>query len=142
MDIEEMEDFNSEQMPTFSESVTDLLPSLLSQIAAKAVSPEDANLLLLGSLTTFSACLPNVYGIYGGREVFPNLFLFVTAQAYAHKGRLTLCRHLVEPIHRQLRERYKFKMEEYLRKQAENHIKRFTLQGLIIHYAHDKYKKP
>jgi hypothetical protein len=93
-----MEDFNSEQMPTFSESVTDLLPSLLSQIAAKAVSPEDADLLLLGSLTTFSACLPNVYGIYGGREVFPNLFLFVTAQAYAHKGRLTLCRHLVEPI--------------------------------------------
>lgn len=137
-----MEDFNFEQMPTFSESVTDLLPSLFSQIAAKTVSPEDADLLLLGSLTTFSACQPNVYGIYGSREVFPNLFLFVTAQASAGKGRLTFCRHVVEPIHRQLRERYKFKMEEYLRKQAENHIKRFTLQGLIIHYAHDKYKKP
>jgi hypothetical protein len=61
-------------MPTFSESVTDLLPSLLSQIAAKAVSPEDADLLLLGSLTTFSASLPNVYGIYGGRADSP-LFL-------------------------------------------------------------------
>jgi len=36
-DIEEIEDFNSEQMPTFSESVTDLLPSLLWQIVAKAV---------------------------------------------------------------------------------------------------------
>gem|GEM_PF-1729677 len=36
-DIEDIEDFNSEQMPAFSESVTDLLPSLLSQIAAKAV---------------------------------------------------------------------------------------------------------
>jgi hypothetical protein len=118
-DIEDIEDFDSEQMPTFSESVTDLLPSLLSQIAAKAVSPEDADLLLLGSLTTFSACLPNVYGIYGGREVFPNLFLFVTAQASAGKGRLTLCRHLVEPIHRQLRESYKIEMEEYRRKQAE-----------------------
>jgi hypothetical protein len=89
-------------MPTFSESVTDLLPSLLSQIAAKAVSPEDADLLLPDSLTTFSACLPNVYGIYGSREVFPNLFLFVTAQASAGKERLTLCRHLVEPIRRQL----------------------------------------
>jgi hypothetical protein len=118
-EIEEIEDFDSEQMPTFSESVVDLLPSLLSQIAAKAVSPEDADLLLLGSLTTFSACLPNVYGIYGGREVFPNLFLFVTAQASAGKGRLTLCRHLVEPIHRQLRESYKIEMEEYRRKQAE-----------------------
>jgi hypothetical protein len=118
-DIEDIENFDSEQMPTFSESVIDLLPSLLSQIAAKAVSPEDADLLLLGSLTTFSACLPNVYGIYGGREVFPNLFLFVTAQASAGKGRLTLCRHLVQPIHRQLRESYKIEMEEYRRKQAE-----------------------
>lgn len=27
-------------------------------------------------------------------------------------------------------------------KTAENQIKRFTLQGLLIHYAHDKYKKP
>ncbi|WP_165004269.1 hypothetical protein [Seramator thermalis] len=36
-DIEDIEDFNSEQMPAFSESVADLLPSLLSQIAAKAV---------------------------------------------------------------------------------------------------------
>jgi hypothetical protein len=99
---EDIEDFDSEQMPTFSESVVDLLPSLLSQIAAKAVSPEDADLLLPGSLTTLSACLPNVYCIYGGREVFPNLFLFVTAQASAGKGRMTLCRHLVEPIHRQL----------------------------------------
>jgi hypothetical protein len=64
-EIEEIEDFDSEQMPTFSESVTDILPSLLLQIVAKAVSPEDADLLLLGSLATFSACLPNVYDIYG-----------------------------------------------------------------------------
>ncbi|HOM63385.1 MAG TPA: hypothetical protein PL097_06100 [Dysgonamonadaceae bacterium] len=72
--VEDIEDFDSEQMPTFSESVTDLLPSLLSQIAAKAVSPEDADLLLPSSLTTFSAGLPNVYGIYGGRADSP-LFL-------------------------------------------------------------------
>ncbi|WP_129595656.1 hypothetical protein [Seramator thermalis] len=39
-DIEDIEDFDSEQMPTFSESVSSFLPSLLSQIAAKAVSPK------------------------------------------------------------------------------------------------------
>ncbi len=114
-DIEEIENL----MPTFSETVRNRLPSLLSQIVAKSNSPEDADLLLLGSLTVFSACLPNIYGIYGGREVFPNLFLFVTAQASAGKGRLTLCRHLVEPIHRKLREYYATEMEEYKRKQAE-----------------------
>jgi hypothetical protein len=26
-------------------------------------------------------------------------------------------------------------------KTAENNIKRFAVRGLIIHYAHDKYKK-
>ena len=87
-DIEDSAEMDkTETMPTFSEAVKDRLPSLLSQIVAKSVSPEDADLLLLGSLTVFSACLPNVYGIYGGREVFPNLFLFVTAQASAGKGR-------------------------------------------------------
>ncbi len=114
-DIEEIEDL----MPTFSETVKKHLPSLLSQIVAKSNSPEDADLLLLGSLTIFSACMPNVYGIYNGVTIYPNLFLFVTAQASAGKGRLNLCRRLVEPIHKQLREINQLEYEEYRRKQAE-----------------------
>lgn len=108
-----------EDMPTFSQDIKDTLPSLLAQIVSKANSPEDADLLLLGSLTVFSACLPNIFGNYGGREVFPNLFLFVTAQASAGKGRLTLCRHLVQPIHDSLKKLYAAEMEEYKRLQNE-----------------------
>ena len=115
--VEEMEEI--EDMPTFSQDIKDTLPSLLSQIVSCANSPEDADLLLLGSLTVFSACLPNVFGNYGGREVFPNLFLFVTAQASAGKGRLTLCRHLVQPIHDSLKQLYAAEMEEYKRLQNE-----------------------
>ena len=114
---EEIEDI--EDMPTFSQDIKDTLPSLLAQIVSRANSPEDADLLLLGSLTVFSACLPNVFGNYGGREVFPNLFLFVTAQASAGKGRLTLCRHLVQPIHDSLKQLYAAEMEEYKRLQNE-----------------------
>lgn len=113
-EIEEMED-----MPTFSQDIKDTLPSLLAQIVSRANSPEDADLLLLGSLTVFSACLPNVFGNYGGREVFSNLFLFVTAQASAGKGRLTLCRHLIQPIHDSLKQLYAAEMEEYKRLQNE-----------------------
>ena len=114
---EEIEDI--EDMPTFSQDIKDTLPSLLAQIVSRANSPEDADLLLLGSLTVFSACLPNVFGNYGGREVFSNLFLFVTAQASAGKGRLTLCRHLVQPIHDSLKQLYAAEMEEYKRLQNE-----------------------
>ena len=95
------------------------MPDFLQQIASYADSPEDADLLLLGSLVVISACLHNVYGIYGGVTVYPNLFLFVTAQASAGKGRLSLCRRLVEPIHRQLREINKSEIKEYRRRQAE-----------------------
>ncbi|MDR1757001.1 MAG: DUF3987 domain-containing protein [Culturomica sp.] len=96
-----------------------LLPNYLRQIAGYANSNEDADLLLLGSLTVISACLSNIYGIYGGVTVHPNLFLFVTAQASAGKGRLSLCRRLVEPIHRQLRELNKLEIDQYKRKQAQ-----------------------
>lgn len=106
-------------MPTFSDEIKDNLPDFLQQVVTKSNSPEDADLLLLGSITAISSCLPNVYGIYAERKIFPNLFLFVTAQASAGKVRLTLCRKLVEPIHKQLRERNKAEFEDYKRKQAE-----------------------
>jgi len=57
--------------------------------------------------------MPNVDGVYGQHEVFPNLFLFVTAKASASKGRLSLCRRLVEPIHQMMRQQCKAEQEEY-----------------------------
>lgn len=120
---ENLEDMdNSEEqetMPTFSQSIQNDLPDFLKQVVQKANSPEDADILLLGTITTLSSCLPNIYGIYAEREIFPNLFLFVTAQASAGKGRLTLCRKLVEPIHKALRDQNKIEYEEYQRKQTE-----------------------
>jgi hypothetical protein len=113
------EEQETETLPTIPENIYPLLPDFLQQITGYANSREDADLLLLGSLIVISACLPNIYGIYGGVTVFPNLFLFVSAQASAGKGRLSLCRRLVEPIHRQLRELNKLECEEYKRKQAE-----------------------
>ena len=113
-EIEEME-----VMPTFSQDVKDNLPYMLNQIAYRAMTPEEADLLILGAITVFSACLPNLYGNYAGREVYPNLFLFVAAQASAGKGTLSLCRHLVQPIHENMRQLYMIEMEEYKRLQNE-----------------------
>ncbi len=104
---------NSVSVGTFSQSIREQLPDILKRIVADAVSDVDADLLILGSLTVFSACLPNVYGVYDRREVFSNLFLYVTASASAGKGRLSLCRHLVAPLHRELREQYRKSMEKY-----------------------------
>ena len=104
---------------TFSQAVGGQLPDILKRIVADAVSAVDADLLILGSLTVFSACLPNVYGVYDRREVFSNLFLYVTASASAGKGRLSLCRHLAAPLHRELREQYRKSMERYKQEQLQ-----------------------
>ena len=104
---------------TFSQTVGGQLPDILKRIVADAVSAVDADLLILGSLTVFSACLPNVYGVYDRREVFSNLFLYVTASASAGKGRLSLCRHLAAPLHRELREQYRKSIEKYKQEQLQ-----------------------
>ena len=106
-------------LPTIPEKLYQNLSNFLQRATAKAISAEDKDLLLLGSLVAISSCLPNIYGIYAERNVYPNLFLFVTAQASAGKGRLTLCRKLVEPIHRALREQSKAEQQEYQRQLTE-----------------------
>ena len=108
-----------EPLPTFSNEIYSLLPGFLNDIISKASNYEDADLLILGSLTAISACLPNVSGIYAEREVFPNLFTFVSAPASAGKGRLTSCRYLIKPIHDNLKQLNKLKMEEYHRQLNE-----------------------
>ena len=114
---EETRDFGEteeiELMPTFSQDVKDTLPGFLRKIVGMSTSPEEADLLILGAITVFSSSLPNVYGNYDGREVYPNLFLFIAAQASAGKGKLSLCRHLVQPIHDNLRLHYMAEMKEY-----------------------------
>ena len=116
----ETEEFGeTESMPTFSQEIYGLLPSFLESVINKAKNFEDADLLILGTLTAISACLPNISGIYAEREVFPNLFLFVSAQASAGKGRLTLCRHLIKPIHDNLKRLYSIEMDEYKTLQNE-----------------------
>ena len=109
---------SSEPLPTFSQSIRNNLPIIMQRIVENSVSDVDADILILGSLTVFSACIPKVYGMYDGREVFANLFLFVTARASAGKGRLSLCRHLAAPMHKALRDRYEDMFEDYQTKQA------------------------
>jgi len=118
-EIEDLEETEEKPLPTIPETLYQNLPDFLQRATTKATSAEDRDLLLLGSLVAISPCLPNIYGIYAERNVYPNLFLFVTAQASAGKGRLTLCRKLVEPIHRALREQSKAEQEEYQRQLTE-----------------------
>lgn len=115
-EIEEIE----ETSPTFSDQINkEDLPPFLSKMLNRALSTSDSDLLLLGAITAMSACLPNISGFYAERDVYPNLFLFICAQASAGKGRLSLCRRLVEPIHDSFKELYRIEQQSYTEQKAE-----------------------
>ena len=115
---EESEENARQPLPTFSHSIRSNLPPIMQRIVEDSSSDVDADILILGSLTVFSACIPNVYGVYDRREVFANLFLFVTARASAGKGRLSLCRHLAAPLHQALHDKHKKLLKKYEAAQA------------------------
>ncbi len=113
-------------MPNLPDHIFPNLPSFLQRVVEVATSKEERDLLLLGSLATISSCLPKMFGVYDGKKCFANLYLFVTAQASAGKGRLVLCKQLVKPVHKALRERaaqlkqqYEFEMIEYNAKKGK-----------------------
>ena len=108
-----------EELPTFSDRVRGSLPGLLEKVVSKADSAEDGDILLLGSIAVISACLPKVMGVYNRRPVWANLFLFVTARASSGKGRLALCRYLIEPIHDEFRQLNEAEMDEYKQKMQQ-----------------------
>ncbi len=118
-DVAETAEIPTEPLPTFSQEIAPHLPDFLKQIAAAGNSPQDADILILGSLTVLSACMPHIKGIYDRKTVYPNIFLFVTARASSGKGRLNLCRFLVEPIHDELRNLNEAEMMDYKHRLAE-----------------------
>lgn len=117
-------------MPNLPDSLFPELPEFLQRVVSVATSNEEKDLLLLGSLVSISACLPKLHGIYDGRKVYPNLFLFITAQASAGKGRLVHCRQLVNPIHKELREQAKLLKQQHELEMADYNAKKGKEEGV------------
>lgn len=117
-------------MPNLPDSLFPELPDFLQQVVSVATSNEERDLLLLGSLVSISACLPKLYGIYDGRKVYSNMFLFITAQASAGKGRLVHCRQLVNPIHKEMRDQAKLLKQQYELEIAEYNAKKGKEEGI------------
>ncbi len=111
-DIHDNWTLEEDELPVFPEEVYAHLPTILDNVVKNAISPSDREVLLIGAITVLSSTLRNVCGVYDERTIFPNLYLFVVADAGIGKGALTLCRELIAPINSEL--------HEHARKRAEN----------------------
>lgn len=110
---EEDEVPEQEKMPVFPEEIYEKLPYFLQKVTSTCDGPEERDSMLLGTLTVLSSCLTNFFGIYDGKKIHPNLYLFITAAASAGKGNLGFCRRLVLPVHREKREEAKAMKQQY-----------------------------
>lgn len=119
-----------EHMPTFPDSLFSELPDFLKRVVQIATSNEERDILLLGSLVAISACLPKLSGIYDGKRVYSNLFLFITAPASAGKGRLVHCRQLVNPVHKEFREQAKLHKQHYELEITEYNLNKGKVDGI------------
>jgi hypothetical protein len=117
-------------LPTFPKSLFPQLPGFLQKVLQVSDSNEERDIMLLGTLVTLSACLPKIYGIYDGKRVYPNLYLFISAQASAGKGRLVHCKQLVKPVHKALREQARLIKIQYEADLAEYSSKKGKEEGV------------
>lgn len=120
-------------------SLNDIDP--IAAITAE-IEKAEADMLILGTLAAISACLPNIYAIYARRELFTVLYLFVTARAGSGKGRLTLCRAIVDPIHEELRAESN-RLEEQFRVEKEQYKRQKKGDGIPNpRHRHDYQHRP
>lgn len=100
-------------MPVLPGEIFTTLPAFLKEITQVAGTPEERDILLLGSLVTLSVAFPKIVGRYRDNPVNANLFIFISAKASAGKGILIHCRKLIDLIHRQFREEAKLMKRQY-----------------------------
>ncbi len=87
-------------LPTFASDLYDNLPYVLREICSM-VSTDERDMMLVGSLAAVSSTLYNVTSSYDQHTIYPPIYALIEAAAGSGKGRLNLCRRLVEKIDRQ-----------------------------------------
>jgi Protein of unknown function (DUF3987) len=75
------------------------LPELLKKGVDTLKDQTDKEVFLYGALGCLSSIMPNVFGSYAGRKVYPNLFVYILGSAGVGKGKLEFARRLVLPVH-------------------------------------------
>lgn len=117
--VEEVEPSKAAKLPTFPEEIYTRLPEFLQKVVSIGETAEEKDTLLIGSIVTLSAVMPNIYGYYDRAKVYSNLYLFLTARASSGKGRLSFCRLLVSFIDQELEGEYRQQLDIFQMKMRE-----------------------
>lgn len=101
------------QTPIIHDEIYENLPKLLKEGCSAFKLSREKDVFLTSALGIISGCLPNVYGIYGGKKVYPNLYTFILAPAANGKGTMNSAQDLGIKYHRHLLDRSKESQKAY-----------------------------
>lgn len=79
--------------------IFDNLPNLLKTGVDTLTDQTDKEVFLYGALGCLSSIMPNVYGLYDGKPIYPHLYVYVLGNAGAGKGALEYARKLIIQVH-------------------------------------------
>lgn len=77
------------------------LPETLKRIITPFEGRE-RDVILLSSISVLSASIPNVFGIYGNKKLYSNLYLLIIAPPASGKGAMNYSRNIIQPIHKKV----------------------------------------
>lgn len=80
------------------------MPSIFRRVLILADDDDMLDTLFLGTLGALSICMPGVHGSLFKEEVLTNLYIFLTGAAASGKGKIGLCRRLLDPINDRMAE--------------------------------------
>ncbi|MDP4586586.1 MAG: YfjI family protein, partial [Flavobacteriales bacterium] len=105
--------YQDELCSTFPEEIYRHLPDPLKSLFENINNPYERDILLLGSITVLSGCMPNVIGFYDRKWVSPNLYTFIEAPAGSGKGVLSWTRLIGMEIHKMLLEETRLAKQQF-----------------------------
>ncbi|MCU4158381.1 DUF3987 domain-containing protein [Carboxylicivirga sp. A043] len=101
------------QVSNISKEVFNTLPPLLSDCVNMFDDQIEKDVVLIGALGVLSGCLPNIEGVYFGKNYTPHLYCFITAMAGSGKGNLDWAKLLGSRIHEAQLNQHKTDIEQY-----------------------------
>ena len=93
--------------------------SFMAPILESMDDAEGKDKMILSSLVILSGVLPNYYGLYGGRTVYPPLYLLVYGPSASRKGEIGACQNILNPLKNEIVEQYKKEYDMYKKAHAD-----------------------
>lgn len=81
-------------------------------------TPEGKDKMLLATLNMLSGVIPNYYGLYSGKVVYPPIYIIYYGPAGSLKGEIADAVHLLTPLKKELQGEYAKEMSTYEQEHA------------------------